>query len=229
MLACLLAYSLAPALAPPHPQALLGPPGGAGGGAHPAGPPLRAPSPPAPTPGAPAGSGPCVSIPVWATLALRPPPTPAPEVDRGIPNRTLIQKRIGIMKTVAWFMILWLVLAYGWVQLWKGREMQRLALAQAVKTRTTPAPRGIIFDRNGNKLVDNRRALHLVIQYRGPAPGPAARSRPWPRPCRPTRTSSSAGWRPSAWPRATACWCSRTTWTTPPWPGPRCCGPGSPS
>ncbi len=62
-------------------------------------------------------------------------------------------------------MILWLVLAYARVQLWKGREMQKLALAQAVKTRTTPAPRGIIFDRNSNKLVDNRRALHLVIQY----------------------------------------------------------------
>ena len=82
-----------------------------------------------------------------------------------IPSRTLIQKRIGIMKTLAWFMILWLALAYARVQLWKGREMQKLAIAQAVKTRTTPAPRGIIFDRNGNKLVDNRRALHLVIQY----------------------------------------------------------------
>jgi len=69
------------------------------------------------------------------------------------------------MKAVAWFMILWLVLAYGWVQLWKRREMQKAALNQAVKTRTTPAPRGIIFDRNGNMLVDNRRALHLVIQY----------------------------------------------------------------
>jgi penicillin-binding protein 2 len=69
------------------------------------------------------------------------------------------------MKTVGWFMILWLALAYARVQLWKGREMQKLALDQAVKTRTTPAPRGIIFDRNSNKLVDNRRALHLVIQY----------------------------------------------------------------
>ena len=69
------------------------------------------------------------------------------------------------MKAVAWFMILWLAVAYGWVQLWKRREMQKLALNQAMKTRTTPAPRGIIFDRNANMLVDNRRALHLVIQY----------------------------------------------------------------
>lgn len=80
-------------------------------------------------------------------------------------QHSLLQKRIGIMKTVAWFMILWLVLAYARVQIWKGREMQKLALAQAVKTRTTPAPRGLIFDRNTNKLVDNRRALHLVIQF----------------------------------------------------------------
>ena len=69
------------------------------------------------------------------------------------------------MKAVAWFMILWLAVAYGWVQLWKRREMQKLAFNQAMKTRTTPAPRGIIFDRNANMLVDNRRALHLVIQY----------------------------------------------------------------
>lgn len=69
------------------------------------------------------------------------------------------------MSTLAWFMVLWLALAYAKVQLWKGREMQKLALAQAVKTHTTPAPRGLIFDRNNNKLVDNLRTLHLVIQH----------------------------------------------------------------
>ncbi len=80
-------------------------------------------------------------------------------------NRTLIHRRIAVMRTVTLCMILGLVLAYGWVQLGMRREMQRLAFSQAVKTRTTPAPRGIIFDRNGNKIVDNRRALHLVIQH----------------------------------------------------------------
>ncbi len=79
-------------------------------------------------------------------------------------NRSLIHRRIAVMKVVTLLMILGLVLAYGWVQLGLRREMQRLAFSQAVKTRTTPAPRGIIFDRNGNKIVDNRRALHLVIQ-----------------------------------------------------------------
>jgi hypothetical protein len=34
------------------------------------------------------------------------------------------------MKAVAWFMILWLAIAYGWVQLVKRREMQKLALTR---------------------------------------------------------------------------------------------------
>jgi penicillin-binding protein 2 len=61
-------------------------------------------------------------------------------------------------------MIAFLALAYGWVQVVKRGEMQSLAERQAIKTRTTAAPRGIIFDRNDDKLVDNRRSLHLVIQ-----------------------------------------------------------------
>lgn len=61
-------------------------------------------------------------------------------------------------------MIGFLAMAYGWVQVVRGSEMQGLAERQAIKTRTTAAPRGIVFDRNEDKLVDNRRALHLVIQ-----------------------------------------------------------------
>lgn len=79
-----------------------------------------------------------------------------------VPHR--IQKRIEVLKVLVWTGIAILLMAYGWVQLIKRREMQDLALRQAVKNRTTPAPRGVILDRNGHKLVDNRRALHLVIQ-----------------------------------------------------------------
>jgi penicillin-binding protein 2 len=79
-------------------------------------------------------------------------------------HRAQLQKRIGIIQGAAWLMILLLVLAYAWVQIVMRDRMQELALRQALKTRATPAPRGIIYDRNGHKLVDNRRALHLVIQ-----------------------------------------------------------------
>jgi penicillin-binding protein 2 len=79
-------------------------------------------------------------------------------------NRSLLHRRIAILKTALLCVILGIGLAYAWVQLGLRRKMQRQAFDQAVKTRTTPAPRGIIFDRNGNKIVDNRRALHLVIQ-----------------------------------------------------------------
>jgi penicillin-binding protein 2 len=80
-------------------------------------------------------------------------------------HRSLLQNRIGVIQGAAWLMILLLVLAYAWVQIVMRSKMQDLALRQALKTRTTPAPRGIIYDRNGDKLVDNRRALHLVIQH----------------------------------------------------------------
>ncbi|MFN8011219.1 MAG: penicillin-binding protein 2 [Holophagaceae bacterium] len=78
-------------------------------------------------------------------------------------SRTL-RNRLNVFQALAWLMILGLAVVYGWLQLVRSRELQRLAQQQAIKVRTTPAPRGIIFDRNGYRLVDNRRALHLVIQ-----------------------------------------------------------------
>ena len=80
-------------------------------------------------------------------------------------NRLLLTKRLAWLQFLAWIMLALLALAYGWTQLVRRRELQALAQRQAVKVRTTPAPRGIIFDRNGHKLVDNLRALHLVIQH----------------------------------------------------------------
>ncbi|MBP1625540.1 MAG: mrdA [Holophagaceae bacterium] len=79
-------------------------------------------------------------------------------------GRHIILKRLELGKAAAWVMILGLLGAYGWVQLVKRSEMREMADRQAIKTRTSPAPRGLVYDRNGNKLVDNRRALHLVIQ-----------------------------------------------------------------
>ena len=50
------------------------------------------------------------------------------------------------------------------VQLVRHRDYEQQALSQAVKERVLPAPRGIVYDRSGNPLADNRKALHLVIQ-----------------------------------------------------------------
>jgi penicillin-binding protein 2 len=65
---------------------------------------------------------------------------------------------------MAWSLVALLVIIYAWLQLVRHGEFKQLALQQAVKVRPIPAPRGLVLDRNGYRLVDNRRALHLVIQ-----------------------------------------------------------------
>jgi penicillin-binding protein 2 len=76
----------------------------------------------------------------------------------------LLRRRLAVIKGMAWSLVALLVLVYAWLQLVRHGEFQQLALQQAVKVRPVPAPRGLVLDRNGHRLVDNRRALHLVIQ-----------------------------------------------------------------
>ena len=68
------------------------------------------------------------------------------------------------MKVLAWSLVAVLVLVYAWLQIFRYGEFSQIAIQQAVKVRPIPAPRGLVLDRNGHRLVDNRRALHLVIQ-----------------------------------------------------------------
>src|SRR5664279_3415715 len=79
-------------------------------------------------------------------------------------QRPLLRRRLGIFKVLAWSLVALLVLIYAWLQLVRHGEFKQLAMQQAVKVRPIPAPRGLVLDRNGQRLVDNRRALHLVIQ-----------------------------------------------------------------
>jgi penicillin-binding protein 2 len=79
-------------------------------------------------------------------------------------QRPLLHRRLGVFKALAWGLVTILVLIYAWLQLVRHGEFQQLALQQAVKVRPIAAPRGLVLDRNGHRLVDNRRALHLVIQ-----------------------------------------------------------------
>ena len=79
-------------------------------------------------------------------------------------QRRVLQDRIGALQEFAWVFILLLAAVYGWLQLVRRAELRQLAQQQAIKVRTTPAQRGFIFDRNGFKLVENRKAQHLVVQ-----------------------------------------------------------------
>ena len=78
-------------------------------------------------------------------------------------QQPLLRQRLGVLKVLAWSLVALLVLVYAWLQLVRHGEYRQLALQQAVKVRPIPAPRGLVLDRNGHRLVDNRRALHLVI------------------------------------------------------------------
>jgi penicillin-binding protein 2 len=75
-----------------------------------------------------------------------------------------LQKRLGLIEGVLWFLIGAIIVRYGWIQLGRGRELKQEAMEQAIKTRSTPAPRGLVLDRNGHKLVENRYVLNMVIE-----------------------------------------------------------------
>lgn len=79
-------------------------------------------------------------------------------------QRPFLDRRLGVFKALAWSLVTVLVMIYAWLQLVRHGEFKQLALQQAVKVRPIAAPRGLVLDRNGHRLVDNRRALHLVIQ-----------------------------------------------------------------
>jgi penicillin-binding protein 2 len=79
-------------------------------------------------------------------------------------QRPLLHRRLRVLQGVLWGLVALLAFIYAWLQLVRHGEFRQLALQQAVKVRDLPAPRGLVLDRNGYRLVDNRRALHLVIQ-----------------------------------------------------------------
>ncbi|WLT31953.1 penicillin-binding protein 2 [Geothrix sp. PMB-07] len=79
-------------------------------------------------------------------------------------HRPVLRRRLGVFRGLTWCLVALLVLIYAWLQLVRHSEFKSLAMQQAVKVRPIPAPRGLVLDRNGHRLVDNRRALHLVVQ-----------------------------------------------------------------
>ena len=79
-------------------------------------------------------------------------------------SRHLLSRRLGVVQGLLLLALAFLLLFYGWLQIVRHGDFEKQALGQAVKERSLPAPRGVIYDRNGHPLVDNRKALHLVVQ-----------------------------------------------------------------
>jgi len=79
-------------------------------------------------------------------------------------SRMFLLRRLGVFEGAIWFLFCAILARYGWVQLARGNELKREAMEQAIKIRATPAPRGLVLDRNGHKLIENRYALNLVIE-----------------------------------------------------------------
>jgi penicillin-binding protein 2 len=63
-----------------------------------------------------------------------------------------------------------LVLRLIFLQIVKGQEYRRLSLNNSIRLQSIDAPRGLIFDRHGNLLVDNRPSFDLYISLKDARP-----------------------------------------------------------
>ena len=63
-----------------------------------------------------------------------------------------------------------LVLRLIYLQIIKGQEYRRLSLNNSIRLQSIDAPRGLIFDRQGNLLVDNRPSFDLYISLKDARP-----------------------------------------------------------
>ena len=63
-----------------------------------------------------------------------------------------------------------LVLRLIYLQIMEGQEYRRLSLNNSIRLQSIDAPRGLIFDRHGNLLVDNRPSFDLYISLKDARP-----------------------------------------------------------
>jgi len=63
-----------------------------------------------------------------------------------------------------------LVLRLIYLQIIKGQEYRRLSVNNSIRLQSIDAPRGVIFDRHGNLLVDNRPSFDLYISLKDARP-----------------------------------------------------------
>jgi penicillin-binding protein 2 len=63
-----------------------------------------------------------------------------------------------------------LILRLIYLQIIKGQEYRRMSLNNSIRLQSIDAPRGVIFDRHGNLLVDNRPSFDLYISLKDARP-----------------------------------------------------------
>jgi penicillin-binding protein 2 len=85
-------------------------------------------------------------------------------------DRDWYKKRLngGILCVIAAFSVLMARLFH--LQVIEGEEYQRLSMHNCIRLRTVPASRGLIFDRHGELMVDNRPSFNLLMVLRDAAP-----------------------------------------------------------
>ena len=71
--------------------------------------------------------------------------------------------RIGTIQVVAFLLLAILGVRLYYLQIVRGDYFQERAENQRIRLIPIPAPRGAIFDRNGNILVDSRPTFNVVI------------------------------------------------------------------
>ena len=72
-------------------------------------------------------------------------------------------KRLKVLAVIVTLIITALIIRLVYLQLYQGQYFSQLADGNRIRLVATPAPRGIIYDRNGTALVNNRPAFTVEL------------------------------------------------------------------
>ncbi len=79
------------------------------------------------------------------------------------PSFEHIRTRSRVLRTTAVVLFMIMVSRLGWLQIVRGTDYRKLSKDNYVQVSTVRAPRGLILDRNGEVLAENRAALSVIL------------------------------------------------------------------
>ena len=82
-------------------------------------------------------------------------------------NKASFTSRLGLVKFFIFSAFLVIVFQLWYLQIIKGNWFRYLSENNRIRVQKIPAPRGMIFDRTGNLLVDNRPSFNIVLTSLG--------------------------------------------------------------